>query len=183
MTYLIGKHIKLVKFTDRFVSAKYIDWLNDQDINRYLHTGRMPISKSQISDRNNENNIMFAIMSNLTMEDGKMTEDDYFIEFIGTISLNGIDWINRKGEIGYMIGSRDHWGYGIATDAVALVADYAFNRLNLNKTEAGVVDGNIGSSKVLEKNGFKEYGRIPCDYALEGKYYDTIRYYKLQEWL
>ena len=45
-----------------------------------------------------------------------------------------------------------------------------------------IVDGNGGSGKVLERNGFKEYGRIPSDHYLEGKYHDSVRFYKLQEW-
>jgi hypothetical protein len=60
--------------------------------------------------------------------------------------------------------------------------DYAFNRLNLNKVTAGVVKGNEGSAKVLIKNGYKQYCTNPQDYYLEGKYFDTERFYKLQEW-
>jgi len=182
MTYLVGKDIKLVKFTDRFITAKYIDWLNDQDVNRYLFTGRIPISKEEITNRNDGNNIMFAIMCKLSADGDALVEEEFYSEFIGTISLNGIDWIIRKGEIGYMIGEKSHWGAGIATEAVKLVSDYALNRLNLHKVEAGVVEGNIGSIKVLEKNGFKEYTVIPDDYWFEGKYYGAHRFYKLQGW-
>lgn len=183
MTYLIGKDIRLVKFTDRFITARYVEWLNDQDVNRYLFTGRVPVALEDIGNRNDQNNIMFAIMCKLGVDSGgQLVERDLFSEFIGTISLNSIDWIIGKGEIGYMIGSKDHWGAGIATDAVQLVSDYALNRLNLHKVEAGVVEGNIGSIKVLEKNGFKEYAIIPDDYWIEGKYYDAHRFYKLQGW-
>ena len=33
--------------------------------------------------------------------------------------------------------------------------------------------------KVLEKNGYKEYGRIPDSHYLEGKYHNVIRFYKI----
>jgi len=126
---------------------------------------------------------MFAIMTNIHFDSGeKPWGDDNYSEFIGTISINSIDWINRKGEIGYMIGDKSYWGFGIATEAVELASSYALQRLNLHKVEAGVVAGNIGSIKVLEKNGFKEYGVIPEDHWLEGKYYDAHRFYKLQGW-
>lgn len=180
MTYLIGEKIKLVKFTDRFITAKYIEWLNNHDVNRYLFTGRIPITKEEIRNRNDNNNIMFAIMSNLSSAGDRLTKNDLYSEFIGTISLHCIDWIIRKGEIGYMIGEQTHWGAGIATEAVGLVSDYALNRLNLHKVEAGVVDGNVGSVRVLEKSGFEKYATIPDDYWIEGKYYDAHRFYKLQ---
>lgn len=183
MSYLIGKHIRLIKFTERHIIPKYVDWLNDQNINRFLCTGRTPVSKEDLRDRNDHHNIFFAIVSNLVpANNGCLVEEDCFLSYIGTISLNGIDWISRKGEIGYMIGEQTHWGRGLATEAVQLITDYALNRLNLNKVEAGVVDGNIGSIRALEKNGFKEYGVIPQEYWLEGKYYDVHRLYRLQEW-
>lgn len=184
MTFLQGEKIKLVKFTSRFITAQYIDWLNNQGVNKFLYTGRMPISKEEISERNDHCNLMFAIMCNLAynFENDEYEELEDYNQYIGTISLNAIDWINRKGEVGYMIGEETHWGLGIATEAVKLVTDYALQRLNLNKVEAGVVDENGGSIKVLERNGFKEYGVIPQDYWHEGKYHDTYRFYKLQEW-
>lgn len=182
MSYLVGNKIKLFKFSERYVLPKYVEWLNDHEVNRYLCTGRIPISKEELSNRNNYTNIMFAIMSNLFFEDGKLQQGDDFNSYIGTISLNGIDWISRKGEIGYMIGDKRYWGQGIASEAVQLISDYALNRLNLHKVEAGVVGGNIGSIRVLEKNGFKQYGIIPEEHWLEGKYLDVHRFYKIQGW-
>jgi RimJ/RimL family protein N-acetyltransferase len=186
MTYLVGKNIKLIKFTDRFVIPKYIDWLNNQDVNRYMCTGRIPISKEEVGNRNDYCNIMFAIMTHIVVEneDGEdlLTASDSFSQYIGTIAINAIDWINRRGEIGYMIGEQSYWGAGLATETVGLITDYALNRLNLHKVEAGVVAGNAGSIRVLEKNGFKEYAVVPEDYCIEGKYYDVHRFYKLQEW-
>lgn len=186
MTYLTGKDIKLIKFTDRFVTARYVDWLNNQDVNKYMCTGRIPIAKEEIGNRNDYCNIMFAIMTHIVVEnDGGvdlLSAGDSFSEYIGTVSINAIDWINRKGEIGYMIGDQRYWGAGLATETVELITDYALNRLNLHKIEAGVIAGNQGSIRVLEKNGFKEYAVIPEDHWIEGKYNGVHRFYKLQEW-
>ena len=184
MSYLKGEKIHLVKFTDKFITPKYVCWLNDHDINRYLCTGRFPVAHKDMFAPNDDRNLMFAIMSNIAINnDGSLFKDKDYVHYIGTLSLHDISWIDRKGEIGYMIGSKEHWGMGIATEAIGLVTDYAFNRLNLNKVSAGVVDGNIGSSKALEKNGFKKYGIVPQDYFLEGKFLDGIRFYKLQGWM
>ena len=184
MDYLVGEKIQLTKFTERFRTAKYVSWLNDQSVNRYLCTGRIPITAEELGNRNDYCNIMFAMMSSLEYDEeaGHFVQLEEFPHYIGTISLNAIDWISRNGEIGYMIGDKRYWGAGIASEAVQLVSDYALHRLNLNKVEAGVVAGNIGSVKVLEKNGFKQYGTIPEHYWLEGKYHDVHRFYKLQAW-
>jgi RimJ/RimL family protein N-acetyltransferase len=166
---LLGGKIQLVKFTDEFITEEYISWLNDPKINKYLYVGRMPVNK--IINPNSDTYFLFAIIEN---ENKK---------HIGNVSFNKIDWIDRKAEIGYIIGDKNFWGKGIATEVVELITHWGFNRLNMHKIEAGVVDGNTGSIKALEKNGFKQYGIIPEDYFINGKYYNTVRFYKLQEWL
>lgn len=182
--YLVGQYTKLVKFTDRYVTAKYIDWLNDHTVNRYLYAGREPISMDEIGLPDGKKDKRFAIMSNLryNQEKNAMVQESEYAHYVGTISLAGIDWVCRKAEVGYMIGERTHWGCGLATEVIGLVSDYGFNRLGLHKLEAGVVDGNAGSAKALEKNGFRKYGEIPEDYYLEGKFLKTHRFYRLQEW-
>jgi RimJ/RimL family protein N-acetyltransferase len=52
--------------------------------------------------------------------------------------------------VGYMLG-RSHWGHGIATQALALFLDLETRR----PLHAHVVKHNVGSIRVLEKNGFK----------------------------
>ena len=81
-----------------------------------------------------------------------------------------------------MIGNKSYWGNGIATEAVGLVTNWALNRINLHKVESEALEGHVGSIRVLEKNGFKQYGIVPQNYFLEGKYLATHKFYKLQEW-
>ncbi|HDO9672773.1 TPA: GNAT family N-acetyltransferase, partial [Clostridioides difficile] len=50
---------------------------------------------------------------------------------------------------------RNYWGKGIATNAVKEICKIAFEKYNLNKIHANVYSYNRGSSKVLEKYGFK----------------------------
>jgi ribosomal-protein-alanine N-acetyltransferase len=178
MNYLIGEKVRLVKFTERFITPKYIDWLNDPEVNRYLYIGRIPVAEKQLNDPNDANNMLFAMMTNIYFDDDKQCTSDNYDEYIGTISLNRIDWINRSCETGYCLGSKKHWGKGITTEAVGLIVDYALNRLNLHKVVSGVVDGHDASIRVLEKNGFKEYGKIPEDYYINGEYRDTHRFYR-----
>lgn len=181
--YLVGPRIKLVKFTDRYITTPYLGWLNNHKVNRYLCTGRLAVANGDVNVPAGDKNLLYAILSKLREDSGnKLWESDAYDNYIGTISLHDIDWIARRGEVGYMIGEQSHWGIGIATEAIGLVADHGFNRLNLNKITAGVVDGNVGSIKALEKNGFKQYGTNPQDYYLEGKYLDVHRFYKLQAW-
>ena len=182
--YLTGKYTKLVKFTDRYVISKYIDWLNDSRVNRYLCAGRKPLSIEDITIPSGDKEMRLAILSNLryNADNDALMKTDVFDTYIGTISFTGIDWICRRAEVGYMIGECTHWGHGIATEIIGLMADYGFNRLGFRKIEAGVVDGNAGSVKALEKNGFKKYGTVPEEYYIENKFLDVHRFYKMNSW-
>lgn len=76
-------------------------------------------------------------------------------KFAGVIDLILKDDIYKlSAEIGYWIGEQ-YWGKGIATEAVKMIVNYGFTKLNLLRIFTGVIDRNIASRKVLEKAGFK----------------------------
>lgn len=73
---------------------------------------------------------------------------------IGNIVISGFSSHHRKAKLTYVIGETNYWGKGVASFAVAKIIEIAKDELNLNKLYAGIASGNIGSMKVLEKNGF-----------------------------
>ena len=181
--YLEGSKVKLVKFSDAFITGQYLNWLNNSEVNRYLTTGRFPVNRGNVFAPDGEKNLMFAVLSNIgAATDDKLWQDTDYNHYVGTCSLHDIDWITRKGEVGYMLGEKTHWGAGLTTEVVKLITEYAFERLNLNKLTAGVVDGNDGSIKVLEKNGYKKFATNEQDYYLEGKFLNVHRFHNFQEW-
>lgn len=62
--------------------------------------------------------------------------------------------------LGFWIG-RAFWGRGIATAAVAKLADHAFSRSSGERIGAGVFVDNPASRRVLEKLGFERVGGYP----------------------
>jgi len=73
---------------------------------------------------------------------------------IGSITLDKGKGIHRcKAELGYVI-ARKYWGNGCATQAIKLAIETGFNDLAVERIEAYVDPTNIGSHRVLEKNGF-----------------------------
>lgn len=182
MDFLIGNKVRLVKFTRENVTEEYLGWLNDPEVNRYLCTGRFPVTVDDINIYTGEKNFLFAIMAKPHKNGLLLDKEPEYTNYIGTISLHNIDWISRKGEVGYMIGNKSYWGMGIATEIVGLITEYGFMRINLNKMYAGIVDGNIGSVKTLLRNRYVEYANVPQEYFLNGKFLDVTMFYKLQQW-
>ncbi|MBO6523938.1 MAG: GNAT family N-acetyltransferase [Balneolaceae bacterium] len=91
----------------------------------------------------------------ISQESPQLTFGIFYRDHIaGVIGLSPFSDINRvKAEVGFWLG-KPYWGKGIATSALQLICDYAFNDLRLIRLEALVFDYNEASIRVLEKNGF-----------------------------
>jgi len=60
----------------------------------------------------------------------------------------------REGRIGYWVGRR-FWGHGVAQEAAARLASWAFASLGVDRLRAYVVHDNPASMRVLERLGFR----------------------------
>jgi ribosomal-protein-alanine N-acetyltransferase len=79
---------------------------------------------------------------------------DFEGEAIGGIGLIlNSDVYVLSAEIGYWI-SEEHWGKGIATEAIRQMLEYTFYYFDFIRIYAEVFENNKASMRALEKNGF-----------------------------
>ncbi|UCC20850.1 MAG: GNAT family N-acetyltransferase [Promethearchaeota archaeon] len=105
-------------------------------------------------------------------------------KLIGQIGLGHINWVSGWANAFLQIGEPDYWNKDIGTETTNLIAEYAFNELNLNKLHGGVAVDNIGSWSVAEKIGFKFEGIRKHEMYIDGRYVDTKVFRLLKEdWL
>ena len=77
---------------------------------------------------------------------------------VGQITLGGLSWGSlRSGYVGYWI-SRRSAGQGVTPLAVAMLCDYAFDRMQLHRVEINVRPENQSSLRVVAKLGFRFEG-------------------------
>lgn len=91
---------------------------------------------------------------------------------LGNVSLHKIDHVGGDAEIGYRVAP---WarGRGVATDAVAAVARWAFGALGLVRIELGHAVANPASCRVAEKAGFRLEGTLRQAFVYgDGQRYD-----------
>lgn len=101
---------------------------------------------------------------------------------LGTCTLFHLDLTHRRGEIGFAIG-KQHWGQGIASEAVARLIACAFEELGLHRLEADVDPRNERSLRLLEKQGFQREGLLRERYQVSGEIQDAVLLGLLQrEW-
>ncbi len=166
--FLVGKKCYLRPFEESDLHDDYAAWFNDPAITRYLGMGKFPVSREGLRlsldrFRNSTSDILLAII------DAK-TETH-----IGNVALNRINWVHRTADTGLVIGRKEFWGKGYATEAWALLVRYAFDTLNLHKVIATVVGGHDSSQAALERIGFKVEGRCREEFYVDGEYHDYIR--------
>ena len=95
-------------------------------------------------------------------------------EAIGSLSLMNVNLMQRKAELGIVIGDKNYWSKGYGSEAILLLLDHAFNVLNMNSIMLLVSSLNKRAIKCYEKCGFKEFGRRRMDNIFAGKRYDTV---------
>jgi RimJ/RimL family protein N-acetyltransferase len=91
----------------------------------------------------------------------------------GTCTLGGIDWGNRRAEIGFALG-RARWGQGLMPDALRALLAHAFGPLNLHRIEADVDPRNEASLRLLERLGFRREGYLRERYFKDGEIQDSV---------
>jgi RimJ/RimL family protein N-acetyltransferase len=93
--------------------------------------------------------------------------------FIGSASLNAIDWISKSSGLGIAIHSPQDWEKGYGTEALQLLIGFGWDHLNLRRIELSVHAFNKRARHVYEKLGFKIWGTAHRKLFIEGQYCDT----------
>lgn len=94
---------------------------------------------------------------------------------IGSIGLHHIDQENCRAEIGYML-LPEYWNKGLMTEALTVVLDYGFSRMNLHSIEAQINPDNVQSAALLKKAGFQKEAYFKENYFYDGRFLDTEVY-------
>jgi ribosomal-protein-alanine N-acetyltransferase len=77
--------------------------------------------------------------------------------------------------LGYWVGAADN-GRGLASAAVRDIMQVAFDDLRLQRIQAGTLLHNVGSQRVLERNGFVRFGVAPSYCKIAGEWQDHALY-------
>jgi ribosomal-protein-alanine N-acetyltransferase len=98
----------------------------------------------------------------------------------GWITLVVSNWEHGLAEVGYALSS-PFQSRGLMTDALKLLLDDLFINTVLERIEARCAIENVGSQRVLEKNGFDREGRLRGYFKLRGRRVDNYLYALLRE--
>ena len=128
-------------------AATYIRWFADREVTRYLLV-RHPTSLRKQEEwieqmAASADDVLWAMVR---AADG---------ELIGNVGFHRIIWRHHHGELVYVIGERDQWGKGCATEAIKLATAYAFLELG------------------FEKAGYRQCGLMRRHVFVDGQWHDV----------
>ena len=161
---LIGEHIYLSPRSTEDVEL-FTEWLNDFETTDYLGRSGNLVSleaERKYLENNSSPEATFVIV---TKEEDKM---------IGTVSIERIHYIDRRGTLGIFIGDKNAREKGYGTEAIQLILEYGFRYLNLHNIALDVMEFNPRAIRCYKKCGFQEVGRERKSRYVNGKYYDSI---------
>jgi [ribosomal protein S5]-alanine N-acetyltransferase len=107
----------------------------------------------------------------------------YFEEpekIIGLIGFYRMKPEHYRAEVGYMLFP-EYNGKGIVSEALQKVIEYGCNEMKLHSIEAIIDPKNIGSEKVLLKNGFVKEAHFIENEFYNGQFLDTVIYSRLNK--
>ena len=165
------KKIFLKELNYKNVTKDYVQWMNNYDVVKYTkqkdkkHTIKN-VAKFVKEKQKSKTEFLYGIY----LKNGKKKEH------IGNIKLGPINFTRSNGNISYLIGNKDYWGKGYATQAISEVIKIAKNKFKLKKLQASFDEINIGSKIVLEKNNFKQEEVLKSHTLFQGKRYNKYWY-------
>jgi RimJ/RimL family protein N-acetyltransferase len=93
---------------------------------------------------------------------------------VGLVGLSHIDRLDRSAMVWYLIASNEMRGQGVATKLVNLILKEAFGPLTLHSVYASVVEANIASCRVLQKNNFRCIGVQRQCHSVGGSFHNRL---------
>ena len=166
----LGEKIRLQAQDPKEDAARMVTWQHDTEYARLLDSNPVRlwntsqnttwIEKRQKSDAFTDMEFAICVLENE--------------KIIGSCGLDGISWHNRTSWVGIGIGEREYWGKGYGTEAMQILARYAFKELGLYRLNLNVFAYNKRAIKSYEKVGYVIEGRTREAIHRDSKRWDVI---------
>jgi ribosomal-protein-alanine N-acetyltransferase len=173
--FISGKHV-ILKVLNRedALNSNWYGWFNDENLSKTLQKHYFPNTKEdqvEFWDKNIKN-------ATKKLQLGICKKGSSLIQ--GVVSLNNIDFINRKCEFSIVIGEKTGQNINVFIESTTLIFNHAFNYLNMNKIYGGSMSKDL-IILMCRTLGCKEEGIAREDVFKDGKYHDVFHYSILKD--
>jgi RimJ/RimL family protein N-acetyltransferase len=154
--------------------------LNDLQVSRYLALVPYPYNKKEavwfvhkcISESRKRPRIDYEL--GIELQEGH--------QLVGVIGLTRVNRWNGRATLGYWLAKK-YWRQGVMCEAIQMVLDFAFNKLELQRIDIESAVENIPSNRLIKKLGSHREGTANRYFRSKatGKYHDVHLYSLLRE--
>ncbi|MGD1151770.1 MAG: GNAT family N-acetyltransferase [Syntrophales bacterium] len=158
--------LKLITFSEAYLSHRYVGWLNDPLVVRYSeqrhrsHT--LESCRQYLKSFVDTPHYFWAIDA-----------IDPHIGHIGNMNAY-IDKMNSVADVGILIGDRTAWRKGYGREAWMAVCNYLLHDIGIRKVTAGTLAVNKGMIRIMEQTGMIADGRRIRQCMVDGSEVDLI---------
>jgi RimJ/RimL family protein N-acetyltransferase len=154
---------------DSVLKQQYLSWLNDRDVTKYLF-------RDDFYDTDKKMDYIDKSFERFTQDICKGFFINYLPldKFVGTITLNNIDNVNKNLGMGIMLGEKSLWGKKIGEKSFQILMYYIFKGLNFHCIYGTTDYENMPMIKLFEKMSFQRNGIVRHKYFYDGKYRDVV---------
>lgn len=148
------------------LTQDYVDWLNDEEVYRYLETGgnyTLQMLEAYLNEVEKKDIYFWAI---------HLKHNN---QHIGNIKIDPINTKHGLAEYGIMMGSKSEWGKGYAKEATLKIINFCFTELNVRKLNLGVIENNDNAVFLYKKLGFGLEGIFKRHVYNNGTYENSLR--------
>lgn len=164
---LHSSRLRIVPFSERYLTEEYVGWLNDPEIVRYSEQRHYRHSLASCRDYyesfKGTSNYFWALQTA-----GKG-------EHIGNMNAY-VDAANGVADVGILIGKRSFQGQGYGFEAWSAVCTYLLEERGMRKVTAGTLASNAGMVRIMRKAGMIEDGVRRRQCVVDGKEVDIVHY-------
>jgi [ribosomal protein S5]-alanine N-acetyltransferase len=146
-----GTLVELRPLAPEDVTEDYLAWLRDRDVTRQLevrferHT--LESLRAWVEETGaRDDTLLLAIVERAS---GR---------HVGNIKVGPLDRRHGTADVGLLIGAKDCWGRGYATEAISLATQLGFEQLGARKLTAGCYASNAASAAAFRRAGWRDEG-------------------------
>ena len=163
---LVGEGVELRRHA-RENYRLYGEWYGDPEIWRLTSWAASPLSTPAVER-------LFKDRELSSMDDSFAIHIKGEEAPIGVVSLMNISEANESAELSVIVGHPDDRRRGYGAEAIAILLDYGFDELGLNRVGLSVFEFNEYAISTYEKLGFRDEGRLRKSLKRDGAFYDAI---------
>ena len=160
------KRLRLVPFSLRHLTERYVAWLNDPEVVRYSeqrfrqHT--LGSCREYWMSFEGTPHAFWAIEA-LDSSQGH----------VGNITAH-VDAHNQTADVGILVGERAAWGRGLGGEAWSAVVEHLLAQPGVRKVTAGTLSCNAAMLAVMRRSGMVDDGRRARQCLVDGAEMDVV---------